>query len=321
MKYYITDRTDPIVMSYYKMYKGLFQDKDKKLPQTVADHIVYSKFLYDIQSEMLEVYHNVQVEVLYRADDIWQIATENTNKLTSLTGTKINSYYTMVKTVDKNEAELGLVVPYTVKGKQNINSYLVGTYNNQTQQAKLTIYKFNSNTTNLGTIQLDSLIEQDETISNEINALNVTGAKISKNIMVVPINNTLLYVEPIYQLMLNEKDQNPIPKLKKVVVASGNKIAIGNDLSTALKNLLSQEAVSIEVGTNDVDMLINEIIKANKNLEESNASGNWEMIGRDMAKLQTLIKELEETYEPQNDKTEDQEGSLITEIVNNIENN
>lgn len=321
MEFYITDRTDPIVMSYYKMYKGLFQNKDKKLPQTVADHIVYSKFLYDIQSEMLEVYHNVQVEVLYRADDIWQIATENTNKLTSLTGTKINSYYTMVKTVDKNEAELGLVVPYTVKGKQNINSYLVGTYNNQTQQAKLTIYKFNSNTTNLGTIQLDSLIEQDEKISNEINALNVTGAKISKNIMVVPINNTLLYVEPIYQLMLNEKDQNPIPKLKKVVVASGNKIAIGNDLSTALKNLLSQEAVSIEVGTNDVDMLINEIIKANKNLEESNASGNWEMIGRDMAKLQTLIKELEETYEPQNDKTEDQEGSLITEIVNNIENN
>ena len=227
----------------------------------------------------------------------------------------------MVKTVDKNEAELGLVVPYTVKGKQNINSYLVGTYNNQTQQAKLTIYKFNSNTTNLGTIQLDSLIEQDEKISNEINALNVTGAKISKNIMIVPINNTWLYVEPIYQLMLNEKDQNPIPKLKKVVVASGNKIAIGNDLSTALKNLLSQEAVSIEVGTNDVDMLINEIIKANKNLEESNASGNWEMIGRDMAKLQTLIKELEETYEPQHDKTEDQEGSLITEIVNNIENN
>ena len=320
MEFYITDRTDPIVMSYYKMYKGLFQNKDKKLPQTVADHIVYSKFLYDIQSEMLEVYHNVQVEVLYRADDIWQIATENTNKLTSLTGTKINSYYTMVKTVDKNEAELGLVVPYTVKGKQNINSYLVGTYNNQTQQAKLTIYKFNSNTTNLGTIQLDSLIEQDEKISNEINALNVTGAKISKNIMVVPINNTLLYVEPIYQLMLNEKDQNPIPKLKKVVVASGNKIAIGNDLSTALKNLLSQEAVSIEVGTNDVDMLINEIIKANKNLEESNASGNWEMIGRDMAKLQSLIKQLEETYEPP-EKDEEEKTSIIKDIVNNIENN
>lgn len=317
MEFYITDRTDPIVMSYYKMYKGLFQDKDKQLPETISNHIVYSKFLYDIQSEMLEVYHNVQVEVLYRADDIWTIATENTNKLTSLTGTKIDSYYTMVKTLNNNEAELGLVIPYTVKGKQNINSYLVGTYDSKNQKSKLTIYKFNSNITNLGTIQLDSLIEQDETIANEINSLNVTGAKISKNIMIVPINNTLLYVEPIYQLMLNEKAQNAIPKLKKVVVASGNKVAIGDDLTKALKNLLSQEAVSIEVGTDDVDIIINEIIKANKNLEESNTSGNWEMIGRDMAKLQKLIQDLEEVYEPQKNETEVQEENVMKEIINN----
>lgn len=320
MKFYITDRTDPIVMSYWKMYKGLFQDKDKQLPEAVANHVVYSKFLYDIQSQMLEIYHDVQAEVLYRADDIWAIGAENTSKVTSLTGTKIDSYYTMVKTVDKDKAELGLVIPYTIKGKQNIKSYLVGTYDSKKQESKLTVYKFSSNMANLGTIQLDSLIEQDEKISKEINALNVTGAKIYKNIMVVPINNTLLYVEPIYQLMLNEKDQNPIPTLKKVVVASGNKVAIGNDLSLALKNLLSQEAVSVEVGTDDTDTLINEIIKANKNLEESNQSNNWEMIGRDMAKLQTLIKELEETYE-EPEKDEEEKTSIIKNVVNNIENN
>lgn len=321
MEFYITDRNDPIVMAYWKMYPDLFQDKDKQLPETVANHITYSKFLYDIQAQVLEIYHDVQAEVLYRADDIWSIGAENTSKLTSLSGTKINSYYTMLKTVDSNEAELGLVIPYTVQGKQNINSYLVGTYDSKTQTPKLTLYKFNSNTATLGTIQLDSLIEQDETISKEINALNVPGTKISKNIMVVPINNTLLYVEPIYQLMLNEKDKNPIPTLKKVVVASGNKVAIGNDLTSALKNLLSKEAVSIDVGTDDLDTLINEIIKANKNLENSNASNNWEMIGKDMSKLQTLIKQLEDMYEAEENKKEEQSSGLIQDLVNNVENN
>ena len=156
----------------------------------------------------------------------------------------------------------------------------------------------------------------------KINALNVTGAKLSKNIIIVPINNTLLYVEPIYQIMINEKTETPIPVLKKVVVASGNKVAIGDTVETALQNLLSQEAVSIEVETNDFDTLINEIIKANKNLEESNASNNWEMIGKDMANLQTLIKQLEETYEPQIDEEpEENNTSIIQEIVNVVENN
>lgn len=188
------------------------------------------------------------------------------------------------------------------------------------QKAKLTVYKFTSDVATLGTIQLDALIEQDETISNEIEALNITGAKITKNIIIVPINNTLLYVEPIYQLMLNEKDRTPIPVLKKIVVASGNKVAIGDDLESALENLLSKEAVSIEVNTDDLDALITEIIKANNNLEQSNENNNWEMIGRDMAKLQSLIKQLEETYE-QEEKTQENDISIIQDFVNNIENN
>lgn len=316
MNFYITDRTDPIIMAYWNMYSEVFEEPDKKIPEDIAKHLVYPQFLYDVQAQMLEVYHDVQAEVLYRADDIWTRATENTSKLTSLNGTPIDSYYTMVKTVDNQNAKLGLVVPYTIRGKQNINSYLVGTYDEELQETKLTVYKFKTDTTSLGTIQLDALIEQDEKISNEINSLNVTGAKITKNIIVVPINNTLLYVEPIYQLMLNEKNQVPIPVLKKIVVASGNKVAIGNELQEALDNLLSQEAVSIEIETNDLDALISEILKANKNLEESNQNNDWEMIGRDMAKLQSLIKQLEETYDPQ----EEEETNIIKDVINNIEN-
>ena len=330
MKFYITDRTDPIIMAYWNMYPGLFEEKDAKIPETIAKHIVYPKFLYDVQARVLEIYHNIQPEVLYRGDDMWSIATENTSKLTSLSGTKIDSYYTMVKTVDSNKANLGLVVPYTINGKQNITAYLVGRYDENKQKQVLSVYKFKTDATILGTIQLDTLIEQDEVISNEINSLNVTGAKLSKNIIIVPINNTLLYVEPIYQIMLNEQKQRPVPVLKKIVVASGNKIAIGDNIDQALQNLLSQEAVSIDVESDDFDALINEIIKANKNLEESNASNNWEMIGKDMTTLQGLIKQLEETYKPQEEETEEnkedksnkeENTNVIDKVTNIVEQN
>ena len=268
------------------------------MPKEVAEHIVYSKYLYDIQARMLEKYHNIQPEVLYRQDDIWDRAKENTTRTTSSsTGTYIDSYYTQVKTIDNNSSKLGLVVPYTIAEKQNIISYLVGTYDEQNNK-KLTLYKFKSENAILGTTQLDTLVEQDETISKELNTLNVTGTRIEKNIIVVPINNTLLYVEPIYQVMLNDEEQ--VPLLKKVVVASGNKVAIGNDIKEAIANLLSQEAIDIEIVSENKDELIEQIINANKNLEQSNVSNNWEMIGKDMAKLQELIGELEKIVEQEN---------------------
>ena len=288
VKFYVTDETDPIVMAYQNIYKDLFTTQ--AIPEDIAKHIVYSEYLYNIQAEMLEQYHNIQSEVLYRQDDVWDTAKENTTRTTSpTTGTDIKPYYTQVKTVDSNDTTLGLVIPYTIKEKQNIISYLVGTYDSQNNQ-KLTLYKFKTDNVILGTTQLDTLVEQDEVIAKELNSLNTTGTKLQKNIIVVPINNTLLYVEPIYQVMLNEESQ--VPLLKKVIVASGNKVAIGNDVAEAVQNLLSQEAIDIEVVGEDKDEIIKQIINANKNLEESNKNNDWEMIGKDMAKLQELIDKL-----------------------------
>lgn len=294
MKFYITDKTDPIIMAYWNMYKNLFEDKDTEIPIEISKHFVYPKYLYHIQKDVLKEYHDVQPEVLYRADDIWDIAKENTTKVSSIVGTNIEPYYTMVKTIDSNQAELGLVTPYTVVEKQNINAYLVGTCSEKGENI-LKLYKFNADEAILGTLQLDTLIEQDETISKELESIEVSGTKIEKNIVVVPIDNTLLYIEPIYQVLQNENQNAPI--LKKVVVASGNKVAIGNTVQEAIKNLLSQDAVSIKVETTNKEDLIEEIIRANNNLKQSNESNDWQLIGQDIDKLQTLINQLEKLIE------------------------
>ena len=294
MQFYITDRTDPIVMAYWNMYPSLFEDLNAEIPEDISKHFLYPEYLYNIQADILKQYHQVQPEVLYRSDDVWDTAKENTSQVTTLVGTDINPYYTAVKTVDNDETILGLVLPYTVNEKQNINAYLVGSYNEEGEQ-ELKLYKFNKDAAILGTLQLDTLIEQDEKISAELETIEVTGTKIEKNIIVIPVNNTLLYVEPIFQVLQNENKTTPM--LKKVIVASGNKVAIGNNIEEALTNLLSQEAVSIEIETDNIEDLIEEIIKANNNLTQSNESNDWELIGQDIDRLQTLITELEKLVE------------------------
>ena len=298
MTYYITDRTDPIAMAYRNIYPDLFKSLDEQIPEDISEHIVYPEFLYNVQAKVLKIYHNVKPDVLYRADDVWDIAKYNSSKSTKSTGTYMKPYYTMVKTNDGDQ--LGLVQLYTPDEKQNIRAYLVG--NTKNDENKLKLYKFSSDSNIVGPMQLDKQIEEDETISAELEALNVTGTKLTKQMIAVPINNTLLYVEPVYQTMLNESE---VPLLKKVIVASGNKVAIGDDLKKALINLQSKYAVDIEVeNTDDVEGLIEAIIKANKNLSESNQNNDWEMMGKDVKKLQDLITSLEKVKQKEDKKTE-----------------
>lgn len=310
IKFYITDRTDPIIMAYRNMYPDLFQEKENPIPEDIASHIVYPKFLYTIQAGMLERYHNVKTDVLYRGNDVWAPATHTTSKTLKTLGTPIEPYYTMVKTIDKEEEQLGLVLPYTIAEKQSLISYLVGSCE-EDSNGKLTLYKFSADSNVLGPMQLDTQIEQDVEISKAIQALSVAGTNLIRNMIIVPIDDTLLYVEPIYQIMLNDEE---VPVLKKIIVASGNKVAMGDNLQDALSNLSSQYAINIEVSNTDtVEDLIEAIVKANQNLEKSNSNSDWEMIGKDIASLQELIRKLETLLEQE--KEEEEKNGKITNTV------
>lgn len=290
MKFYITDKNDPIIMAYLKLYPTIFTTET--ISNEIQEQIKYPEFLYKIQAEKLMVYHNVKADVLYRNSDIWSFVTYGTSTTNSKNKTStLQPYYTMLKTPDNEEAIFGLVQMYTQTGKSNITSYLVGTSNGV--ENKLKIYKYPTDSNIVGPINLDNQIEQDETISAELADISGQGVKISKEMKIIPINNTVLYVETIYQTRTNEINQPTT--LQKVIVASGTKVAIGDDLRKAIANLLSQSAVNIEItNTEDIEGLIEAIINANKNLTESNERNDWEMMGTDLKELQKLINMLDQ---------------------------
>lgn len=328
--FYITDKSDPIIMTYRNIYPDLFTEDE--LPKDIQKHLIYPEFLYSIQAGMINLYHDISEDTLYRADDIWQITTKASTKNSTVAGVEMKPYYTYLKPNGKPQ-EFGLILTYNKYGKQNIISYLVGTYENG--KPNLSLYKFNSENNVVGIIQLNNQIEQDETISKELEAINTTGTKLIKDMIIVPINNSLLYVEPVYQVLLNESE---IPVLKKVIVASGNTVAIGDNLEAAIGNLFNDDyAVDLEIiNQDDINALIDSVIKANNNLKESVNSNNFEMMGKDITSLQTVINQLETARANELKKQAEEEeerqkelekintaidNDVNTIIDNNIENN
>ena len=310
IKFYITDRTDPIAMAYRNIYKDLFQDLDEKIPENISKQFIYPKFLYDVQSSILEEYHNTKADVLYRSDDTWDKATFSTLTSNKTTKSILDSYYTLVN--GEND-EIGLMQVFTPKGKQNITSYLVGIWEDGKNVLRLKTLTGDTNI--IGPAQLDSQILQNEEIQEQIDSLTSSGVKVTKNMIIIPVENTLLYIEPIYQTAINESN---IPAMKKVVVASGNKVAIGDTIEKAIESLLSQSEANIEIeNLEDIDGLIDAIIKANNNLTSSLESNSWELIGSDIKKLQELIKEIEK--EKGTKKQSEKEENIVetNDIVEN----
>ena len=160
MKFYVTDKTDPIAMAYRNIYPTIFEDINSEISTDISEHFIYPEYLYNVQTELLKIYHNVKPDVLYRTDDVWSLAKYNATNVTKSTGTELKPYYTMVNKNEKNE--IGLIQIYTPESKQNLISYLVGTTDGSSNKLKL--YKFSQDSNIFGPMQLDNQIEQDETI-------------------------------------------------------------------------------------------------------------------------------------------------------------
>ncbi len=302
-KFYITDNTDPVIMTYRNIYPDLFIEEG--IPEDVKEHLVYPKFLYEIQADMINTYHDISEDTLYRADDIWQITPKASQTKSTVVGVEMEPYYTMVKTIDTNGSKLGLFLTYNKYGKQNITSYLVGTVKNG--KLNLSLYKFNLESNVAGIMQLNNQIEQDAAITKQLEDINTSGTRLIKDMIIVPIDNTLLYVEPIYQVMLNDDSQIPI--LKKVIVASGNIVAIGDSLEKAISNLFNDDyAVDLEfINIEDISALVDSVIKANNNLKDSLNASDFEMIGKDISTLQARINQLETARKNELERLAEQE--------------
>lgn len=288
--FYIIDRSDPVIMAYWRAYPEIFANlDDETIPDDIWRHIQYPEYLFKIQSEILQRYHETQPEIFYRNDDPWTITLETKDNANQ----KTNPYY--IPAQEDKKIIQKLAITFSPLNRQNIIAYLTVSNNSKDNYGKLTLYNLSKDSNILGPLQIDTQIDQNEEISKNLKSWSTGGYKVIRSMTVIPIENSFLYVEPIQIVAVNESVQ--IPYVKKVIVASGNKLAIGDDFKDALNKLVSQNVVNIEIkDTDDIDTLIDEIIRANTNLKESSSNNDWEMIGKDLKSLQDLIDKLEKKH-------------------------
>jgi hypothetical protein len=203
------------------------------IPTTLRSHIRYPLDYFSIQSERLMTYHMTDTQVFYNREDQWQIPNE-------IYGDKprpVEPYYLITSLPQVPFEEFLLLLPYTPKQRTNLIAWLAARSDGE-NYGKLSLYNFPKERLVYGTEQIEARINQDPVISGQISLWNRQGSRaIQGNLLVIPIEQSLLYVEPIYL----EATQNSLPTLVRVVVAYENRIIMAQTLEQALQGIFQPE--------------------------------------------------------------------------------
>jgi uncharacterized protein len=230
--FYQIDQKDPVIRTYAAIFPGLFKPFSE-MPAGLQAHIRYPRDLFSLQTQMFRLYHVTDPVVFYTKQDVWDIATESLQP--GVPPIEIRPFYVIMKLPGESQEQFFTILPYTPYTKNNMIAYLAAR-SDLPNYGKMLDFRFPKASLIVGPQQVESNIDQAPAIKSQFSLLNQSGASnlIRGNLLVLPIENSLLYVEPIYLQSENLK----IPELKKVIVATGEQVAMEDTLDKALASLL-----------------------------------------------------------------------------------
>ncbi len=294
--FYIVDKNDPIAMSYNSMYPDLFSKND--MPAGLKKYMKYPEYMFKVQSTVYGKYHISDPTVFYNKNDNWVVAKE---KYGSTSEAKdIAPYYSMMKLENEDSEEMLLTIPYTLANKDNMVAWLA-VRNEWDNYGRLQVYKFPKDINVYGPMQVENRINSDMEISKELNLWSQGGSKVIRgNMIVVPIKNSIMYVEPIY---ITSSNQSALPELKQVVVAYNEKIVMKSTLSDAIYALFGEKAPQVPTVNDEFteeneisyDDAAKRVVEEFKKVKDATSQNDWSGFGEAMKSLEQSVAELEES--------------------------
>jgi uncharacterized membrane protein (UPF0182 family) len=231
--FYIVDPTDPLILTYRAIFPTLFTDGAQMDPQLRA-HWRYPEQLFRIQADTFAAFHMQDARVFYNQEDLWQTPTE----ILERGETEVDPYYVIMRLPGAEAPEFLLIRPYVPASKQNMIAWLYADSDGE-DYGELGVYKFPKEEVVYGPIQVEGRFDQDAYISQQLTLWNQRGSSVIRgNMMVVPLDGTLLYIEPLYL----QAEAGRLPELKRVLVAHGNRVTMADNLAQALAQVLGEAA-------------------------------------------------------------------------------
>lgn len=233
---------EPVAETIAKIYPGLIKDASE-MPDGLDKHIRYSNTMFEIQSRIYQRYHMNNVNVFYQNEDKWDVATN----VYGQKETELKPNYFIMKLPGESEERFISSVQFTPSGKKNLTGIMVAGCDSD-NYGKLTLYKLPKDKVIYGPMQIESQIDQNTDISKEFSLWNSSGSTYTRGDMfVIPIDDSLLYVEPIY---LESDTETSLPEVKRVIVAYKDRIAYGSTLADSLKSLFDLgDDYDVDAGT------------------------------------------------------------------------
>jgi uncharacterized membrane protein (UPF0182 family) len=232
---YVFEAGDPLIRAYRSVFPALFLD-EAAMPADLREHVRYPEWLFQIQAEILLTYHMRDADAFYNKVDVWDVARRSTAG--NAGGKKPIEANYVVAVLPKEaggtgEPEFLLVLPFTPRGKDNLIGLLLARCDGK-NLGQMSLLELPKQQLFFGPMQIESRLNQDQTISKDLTLWNQQGSQVLHGQMVVlPVGDTFLFVEPIYL----QASQARMPQLKKVVVAYGNELIYTDTYEQALAQL------------------------------------------------------------------------------------
>ena len=282
--FYATEPDEPILRTYQRIYPELVRPL-ADMPASLHAHLRYPEDLFRVQAEVFRTYHMKDPQVFYNREDLWEVATEAFADERVL----MAPYYVIMRLPGEPQEEFLLMLPFTPAAKDNMIAWLAARSDGE-NYGKLVLFKFPKERLIYGPMQIEARIDQNPVISAQLTLWNQGGSRVIRgNLLVIPVGNSTLYVEPVYL----QAEQGRLPELKRVVLATGNRLVMEPTLDEALDQLFGAEAVAVlqdgatdpALAGTDAAALIAQARAHYAQAQEALRTGQWATFGQELEAL------------------------------------
>jgi uncharacterized membrane protein (UPF0182 family) len=230
VRLYVSEPRDPIIAGWWRLFPDLFEPM-AAMPRALRTHVRYPIRQFELQTAQLLRYHVTDPRIFYSGDDVWQVPKE----VYGQQQVSVRPYHISAQLSPQLPPEFLLLQPLTPLARPNLAAWLAAR-SDDPHYGQLVLLRFPSQTTIFGPEQITALINQDPVISQQFGLWNRSGAEVIEgNLLVVPVGEALLYVEPIYL----RARQGGLPTLARVVVSDGTRIVMERSLEQGIEALLA----------------------------------------------------------------------------------
>lgn len=307
--FYITDPGDPMIRTYSGIFPALFKEMET-MPEDIFRHLRYPETLLSTQARVFSTYHMTDPNVFYNREDLWQIPNEKYGDSTQA----MEPYYSILQLPGEEEPELLLVLPFTPSSRDNMIAWMAGRSDGDSY-GELLVYLFPKERVVFGPMQIETRIDQDTLISEQLSLWDQRGSHVLRgNLLVLPVDDSILYVEPVFL----QAEQSELPELARVIVGFQETVVMEPTLEEALLSIFGARESKVgeepaegtgpglpgaedpgivepgkePEGPSTVPDLARRAQVLFRQAQESQKQGDWAGYGRFLTELEGILEEL-----------------------------